>query len=151
VSIPPLTGKEDADAYFEWQTKVEQIFDLYDYPIEKKAKLAAIEFKGYAITWWNQVRAEFRGVGQDYITWYDMKREMRRRFVPAYYSRELHLRLKRLVEGNRSVDVYYQDMEMCLLRIGIQEDEESLMARFLVGLNKPIAEKVDMTNYTNLI
>jgi hypothetical protein len=80
-----------------------------------------------------------------------MKREMRRRFVPAYYSRELHLRLKRLVEGNRSVDVYYQDMEMCLLRIGIQKDEESLMARFLVGLNKPIAEKVDMTNYTNLI
>jgi hypothetical protein len=41
------------------ETKVEQIFDLYDYPIEKKAKLAAIEFKGYAITWWNQVRAEF--------------------------------------------------------------------------------------------
>jgi hypothetical protein len=79
------------------ETKVEQIFDLYDYPIEKKAKLAAIEFKGYAITWWNQVRAEFRRVGQDYITWYDIKREMRHRFVPAYYSRELHLRLKRLV------------------------------------------------------
>ena len=79
-----------------------------------------------------------------------MKREMRRRFVPTYYSRELHLRLKRLVQGNRSVDEYYQDMEMCLLRTGIQEDEELLMARFLVGLNKPIAEKVDMTNYTNL-
>jgi hypothetical protein len=74
---------------------------------------------------------------------------MRHRFVPAYYSRELHLRLKRLVQGNHSVDEYYQDMEMCLLRTGIQEDE-SLMARFLVGLNKPIAKKVDMTNYTNL-
>jgi hypothetical protein len=36
--------------YFEWETKVEQIFDLYEYPAEKKAKLAAIEFKGYAIT-----------------------------------------------------------------------------------------------------
>jgi hypothetical protein len=150
VSIPPFTGKEDVDAYFEWETKVEQIFDLYDYPIEKKAKLAGIEFKGYAITWWNQVRAEFRCVGQDYITWSDMKREMRRRFVPAYYSHALHLRLKQLVQGNRSVDEYYQDMEMCLLCTGIQDDEESLMARLLVGLNKPIAEKVDMTNYTNL-
>jgi hypothetical protein len=149
VSIPPFTGKEDADAYFEWETKVEQIFGLYDYPIEKKAKLDAIEFKGYAITWWNQVYAEFRHVGQDYITWYDMKQEMRCRFVPAYYSRELHLRLKRLVQGNRSVDEYYQDMEMCLLHTGIQEDEESLMARFLLGLNKPVAEKVDMINYTN--
>ncbi|KAF0922007.1 hypothetical protein E2562_021595 [Oryza meyeriana var. granulata] len=42
------SGKENADAYFEWETKVEQIFDLYDYPAEKKAKLAAIEFKGYS-------------------------------------------------------------------------------------------------------
>jgi hypothetical protein len=79
-----------------------------------------------------------------------MKREMRCHFVPAYYSRDLHLRLKRLVQGTRSVDEYFQEMEMCLLRTGITEDEESTMARFLVGLNKPIADKVDMTNYTNL-
>jgi len=51
VSIPPFSGKENADDYFEWETKVEQLFDLYEYPAEKKAKLAAIEFKGYAITW----------------------------------------------------------------------------------------------------
>ena len=39
---------------------------------------------------------------------------------------------------------------MCLLRTGITEDEESTMARFLVGLNKPIADKVDMTNYNTM-
>ncbi|XP_066354595.1 uncharacterized protein [Miscanthus floridulus] len=150
VSIPPFNGKENADDYFEWETKVEQIFDLYEYPAEKKAKLAAIEFKGYAITWWNQIRTEYHRVGHDRITWEDMKREMRRRFVPAYYSRDLHLKLKRLVQGTRSVDEYFQELEMCVLRTGITEDEESTMARFLVGLNKPIADKVDMTNYTCL-
>ena len=70
--------------------------------------------------------------------------------VPAYYSCDLHLWLKHLVQGDRSVDEYFQEMEMCLLRTGITEDEESTMARFLVGLNKPIANKVDMTSYTNL-
>jgi len=79
-----------------------------------------------------------------------MKREMRRCFVLAYYSRDLHLRLKRLVQGDRSIDAYFQEMEMCLLRTGITEDEESTMARFLVGLNKPNADKVHMTSYTNL-
>ena len=44
VFIPPFSWKENVDAYFEWETKVDQIFDLYDYPTEKKAKLAAIEF-----------------------------------------------------------------------------------------------------------
>jgi hypothetical protein len=96
VSIPPFSGKEKADDYFEWETKVDQLFDLYEYPTENKAKLAAIEFKGYAITWWNQVRTEYQRVGHDRITWEDMKREMRRRFVPAYYSRDLHLKLKLL-------------------------------------------------------
>jgi hypothetical protein len=151
VSIPSFTGKEDVDAYFEWETKIEQIFDLYDYRIEKKANLAAIEFKGYAITWWNHVCAKFCHVGQDYITWYDMKQEMRRRFVSAYYCRELHLWLKRLVQGNHSVDEYYQNMEMCLQCTGIQEDEELLMACFLVELNKSIVNKVDMTNYNNIM
>jgi hypothetical protein len=75
---------------------------------------------------------------------------MRRRFVPASYSRDLHLRLKRLVQGDHSVDEYFQEMEMCLLRTGITADEESTMTQFLVGLNKPVADKVEMTNYTNL-
>ncbi|XP_066347609.1 uncharacterized protein [Miscanthus floridulus] len=150
VSIPPFSGQENADAYFEWETKVEQIFDLYEYSTEKKAKLAAIEFKGYAITWWNQVHTEYQRVGHVRITWEDMKREMRCHFVPAYYSRDLHLKLKCLVQGTRTVDEYFQELEMCVLRIGITEDEESTLARFLVGLNKPIANKVDMTTYTCL-
>ena len=111
------------------------IFDLYEYPAEKKAKLAAIEFKGYAITWWNQVCTEYQRVGHVRITWEDMKKEMRRRFVPAYYSRDLHLKLKRLVQGTHTIDEYFQELEMCLLRTGITEDEESTMARFMVGLN----------------
>ncbi|XP_066392296.1 uncharacterized protein [Miscanthus floridulus] len=150
VSIPKFNGKESVDDYFEWETKVDHIFDFYTYPPIKKAKLAAIEFIGYAITWWNQVSTDFRRVGHDRITWDDMKQEMRRRFVPANYSRELHLRLKCLVQGHRSVDGYFQEMEMCLLRTGITEDEESTMARFLVGLNKPIVDKVDMTNYNTM-
>ena len=50
MNIPAFTGKENTDAYYEWETKVDQIFDLYGYPAEKKAKLAAIEFRGCAIT-----------------------------------------------------------------------------------------------------
>jgi hypothetical protein len=107
VSIPPFSNKENADDYFEWKTKVEQIFDLYEYPTEKKANLAAIEFKCYAITWWNQIRIEYHRVGHDRITWEDMKREMRHHFVPAYYSRDLHLKLKHLVQGTRNVDEYF--------------------------------------------
>jgi hypothetical protein len=69
VSIPPFSRKENADAYFEWETKVDQIFDFYNYLAAKKAKLAAIEFKGYAITWWNQIHADYQQFGDHHITW----------------------------------------------------------------------------------
>jgi hypothetical protein len=51
-----------------------------------------------------------------------MKREMRHHFVPAYYSRDLHLKLKHLVQGTHTVDEYFQELEMCLLRTGITEE-----------------------------
>jgi hypothetical protein len=114
VSIPTFNSKENADSYYEWETKVEQIFDLYDYPAEKKAKLAALEFKGYAITWWNQIRAEYHRVGHDRITWEDMKREMRRRFVPVYYSRDLHLRLTYIIPVYYSRDLH---LFLCIILV----------------------------------
>jgi hypothetical protein len=76
ASIPLFNGMENAYAYFEWETKVDQIFDLYNYLAAKKAKLVAIEFKGYAITWWNQIRADYQRFGDHHITWKEMKREL---------------------------------------------------------------------------
>ena len=63
---------------------MDQIFDLHDYPAEKKAKFVTIEFKGYALTWWNQIRAEYQRFGHHRITWEEMKRELRRRFASSF-------------------------------------------------------------------
>ena len=37
--------------------KVEQVFTCYNYNEEKKIKLASLEFEGYALVWWNQVKS----------------------------------------------------------------------------------------------
>jgi len=38
--------------------KVEQVFACYNYNENKKTKLASLEFKGYVLVWWNQVRSD---------------------------------------------------------------------------------------------
>ena len=53
--IPPFQGRNDSNAYLEWERKIELIFACHNYSKEKKVKLAVVEFSGYASIWWNQL------------------------------------------------------------------------------------------------
>ena len=75
-------------------------------------------------------------------SWEEMKRLMRRRFVPSHYQRDLHNKLQRLTQGSRSVDEYYKEMEVSMIRANVMEDREATMARFLHGLNSDIRDVV---------
>lgn len=83
-------------------------------------------------------------------TWVEMKVIMRKRFVPSFYYRETCQKLQALIQGTKSVDEYYKEMEMYMIRAIIKEDEESTMARFLNGLNKEIANMVELQHYVEL-
>ena len=83
-------------------------------------------------------------------TWEEMKAVMRKRFVPRHYYRDLHNKLQYLKQGNRSVEEYYREMEVAMIRANVQEDRESTMARFLAGLNTDIADKVELQYYVEM-
>ncbi|CAJ2651625.1 unnamed protein product [Trifolium pratense] len=83
-----------------------------------KIKVASIEFKEYALVWWDQLIKERRRYGEQPIgTWEEMKRIMRRRFVPSYYHRDLHNKLQRLTQGSKSVEEYFKEMEVLKLEL----------------------------------
>ena len=130
MKILSFQGKNDPEVYLEWEKKVEFIFDCHNYPEAKKVKLAAIEFSDYAIVWWDQMLISRRRNRERSIdSWEEMKTVMRRRFVPSHYYRELFNKLQRLSQGNRSVEDYYQEMEVAMIRANIEEDREATMAR----------------------
>ena len=151
LHVPKFTGKEDPDAYFDWEEQCDQIFRIHNLADPKRVNLACVEFSGYALTWWNQLQENQLLLGRDHIdTWEEMKQAMRRRFVPSQYQRDLRNRLQRLSQGTRTVDEYYKEMELLLVRARIHEDEESKMARFLHGLNNEISDFVEMFPYNTL-
>ena len=55
-----------------------------------------------------------------------------------------------LKQGKRSVDEYYKEMELLLVRAGIREDPESKMERFLGGHNEEISGFIEMFPYHTL-
>ena len=45
---------------------------------------------------------------------------------------------------------YYKKMEMLMMRLGMNEDREATMARFLGGLNREIANQLELQQYVEL-
>jgi hypothetical protein len=75
---------------------------------------------------------------------------MRARFVHSYYARDLLNRLQQLRQGTKSVEEYYQELQMGMLRCNIEEDEEPAMARFSGGLNRVIQDILSYKEYNNI-
>lgn len=116
MKIPSFQGKNDPEAYLEWEKKIELVFECHNYSEMKKVKLAAIEFTDYAIVWWDQQGLNRRQNGERQIeAWDEMKAIMRRRFVPSHYYRDLYQKLQSLRQGSRSVEDYFKEMEIAMI------------------------------------
>ncbi|RVW58031.1 Transposon Ty3-G Gag-Pol polyprotein [Vitis vinifera] len=57
---------------------------------------------------------------------------------------------KSLTQGYRSVNDYHKEMEIAMIRANVEEDREAIMARFLNGLNRDIANMVELQHYVEL-
>eukprot|EP00258_Populus_trichocarpa_P031547 XP_024447566.1 uncharacterized protein LOC112325356 [Populus trichocarpa] len=52
--------------------------------------------------------------------------------------------------GNKSVEEYQKELEVAMIRANINKDEEVTMSRFLNGLNRDIANVVELQSYVDL-
>uniref|UniRef100_A0A2N9F5Q6 CCHC-type domain-containing protein n=1 Tax=Fagus sylvatica TaxID=28930 RepID=A0A2N9F5Q6_FAGSY len=135
----------------EWEKKIDLVFDCHHYSEEKKVKLAVIEFTDYAIIWWDQLVTNRRRNNERPVeTWGELKALMRQRFVPSHFYRDLYQKLQNLTQGSRSVEDYHKEMEVAMIRANVEEDREATMARFLSGLNRDIANVIELQHYVEI-
>ncbi|KAK1595955.1 hypothetical protein QYE76_059202 [Lolium multiflorum] len=146
------TGEDDAEAYLSWALKVDKIFRIHNYSGAKKVAMASLEFEDYANTWWEQVLTLREEKGEPPIdTWEEMKEEMHARFVPTHYETDLFNKLQKLKQGTKTVEEFFKEMELTMMRANIQESEQQTIARFFNGLNYPIKRIVEFQPYSNMV
>jgi hypothetical protein len=136
--IPPFEGKYDPDAYISWELSVEQKFTCFESPENARVRSATSEFSDIASVWWVEYGQKHpNDIPQ---TWIALKRVMRPRFVPSYYARDLINKLQQLKQGARSVEEYYQELQIGILHCNLEERDDAAMARFFAGLNHEIQD-----------
>ena len=62
----------------------------------------------------------------------------------------MYKKLQRLTHGSRTVENYYKEMEIAMIRANVEEDRAATMARFLNGLNREIEDKVKLQHYVEI-
>jgi hypothetical protein len=72
------------------------------------------------------------------------------RFVPSYYARDLINKLQQLNQGAKSVEEYYQELQIGMLHCNLEEREDAAMARFFAGLNHEIQDILEYKDYANI-
>ena len=70
--------------------------------------------------------------------------------VTNHYYRGLYQKLQSLMQGNRSVEDYYKEMEIAMIKANVEEDREATMACFLNGLNQEIANVIELQHYVEI-
>ncbi|XP_019059733.1 PREDICTED: uncharacterized protein LOC109117272 [Tarenaya hassleriana] len=143
--------EEHPEAYLDWERRMDNIFECYSYSDRKKVQYAAAQLAECALTWWDREVNERRRAHIEPIrTWREMKVLMRKRYVPPHFHRELQRKYRRISQGAKTVEEFFEEFEHLRSRLELDEDEEAVMAQFLDGLNERIARKVERHPYRDL-
>ncbi|RDX86143.1 hypothetical protein CR513_32564, partial [Mucuna pruriens] len=78
--IPPFIGDGDAKSYLEWEMKLDQVLECFNYDDYVKVRKVTYEFSGYAL---------------------------------------------RMYQGLKSVEEYYKNMNVSLMRVNVLESNEA--------------------------
>ncbi|KAG7536927.1 Zinc finger CCHC-type [Arabidopsis suecica] len=151
LTPPTFAGKSDPEVYMDWERRLEHIFECYSYGERRKVAVAAAQLTDNALAWWDRNVAERRRQRFGPVEpWSDMKYLLRLRYVPEQYHRDLQKRFRKLSQGTRSVDEYFEEFEKLMNSLELEESEEALMAQFIDGLQERIQRKVERAQYSGL-
>ncbi|KAK0580604.1 hypothetical protein LWI29_004016 [Acer saccharum] len=140
VEVADFCGKLNPDAFFDWVTSLEDYFDWFSVPEERKVRFVKLKLKGPARAWWGSVEERLKRTRQALITeWEDMKERLEAKYLPINYEQLIYEDMLQWSQNNRAtVDQYIERFHELTVRIKTNETEPQVLARYLKGLKPDI-------------
>ena len=118
---------------------MDQYFDWYDMSDERRFKFAKIRLVHQARLYWGNVECIARQRRDlPIVTWRDMKRKLREKYLSMSYQQRLLDQWQRLTQGNKTVSEYVAKFDEFVMQCNVVESEAATLSRFRSGLNEDI-------------
>jgi hypothetical protein len=132
----PFYGSTNPEEFLDWKELMEYELELQEIPEAKKVSRAALEFEDYSHEWWKKYPHNC------FVKcWEDLKKAMRKEFVPREYELILLRRLKHIKQESKCVQSYHDELSLAMRRANIVDD---IVAKeyFMRGLNNNIVSAI---------
>ncbi|XP_031387093.1 uncharacterized protein LOC116200384 [Punica granatum] len=125
--------------FIDWLAIVERVFDFKNISEEKRVKLVAIKLKKHASVWWENLKRRREREGKRRIvTWEKMKRELKKKFLPASYKQDIFSRLYNFKQEELTVEEYTAEFEHLMMKCDITFED---VCKLVVRVEKQSKEK----------
>ncbi|KAH9607362.1 hypothetical protein KSS87_020133 [Heliosperma pusillum] len=146
--LPEFVGGTNQEDYLEWERRINRLFDFKDLSDEKRCKYALLRLSKGASLWYEGLKARRSRTGKEKLSsWESLKRKLRKRYVPATHKLGIYRKIADFMQEKLSVAEYIDEFEKLILMGELEENEEQKMSRFLRGLNRKIANYVELYPY----
>ena len=151
VDIPEFHGGSQPEELLDWLVAVDEFIEFKEIPAHKQVPYATTRFRGYAASWWNQLKISRHRRGKDKIvSWDKLKKHMRKTFISYNFERLLFQKFHNIQQGNRQVDDYANEFYQLLTRVDVQDSEDQLVARFIAGLRPQLQNMLHQFDPTSV-
>ncbi|XP_048496345.1 uncharacterized protein LOC125495615 [Beta vulgaris subsp. vulgaris] len=148
MELKGFTGEGDVEDLQEWICQFEKLMDYKRFDEHKAFKVAHLKITRYASIWFESLRNKRIRDGDPRIdTWDELKRQLKKRFIPREYLQEQFLKLNQIQQNSKSVAEYTKEFERLCILCELDKKEEMKIGRFITGLRPSIANKVETSNY----
>ncbi|XP_078443769.1 uncharacterized protein LOC144713142 [Wolffia australiana] len=142
MDVPPFEGSWDPKDYEDWERELKSYFKWYDMDDDLCVTFAKTRLgKEAKIFWLNEVEAATRRL-EPPMTWADMMRRLRDKYVLTHHMTHILLRWLDLKQGRRKAREYIIEFEQCRMRCTTVDRPEQEIAYFVHGLRPELGAKV---------
>jgi hypothetical protein len=140
VDVSDFTGRQDPDVFHDWLVSLEDYFEWFSVPENRKVRFVKLKLKGAARAWWGNVEEQLSRTHQPPIRdWIEMKARMETKYLPANYEQLVYEDMLRWMQGmHMTIDQYTEKFHDLSVRSQVMETDQQTLARYLRGLRVDI-------------
>ncbi|KAL5835139.1 hypothetical protein ACOSQ4_014636 [Xanthoceras sorbifolium] len=136
VEVSYFFGRLNPDAFQDWITALEDYFDWFLVPEDRKVRFVKIKLKSSARAWWSSVEEQLRRTRQG-------RERLESKYLPINYDQLMYedmLQWKQ--EPKASIDQYTERFHELTVRSKAVETETQTLARYLNGLKSELRKEM---------